>query len=78
MMRSLQLMLVTILAATSATSAQAQPRAAGTPAASRAERSFERLKSLVGTWRGAWSDGRPVGLTYRLSADGRWWSRPGR
>ncbi|HZF43875.1 MAG TPA: hypothetical protein VEZ48_10750 [Sphingomonadaceae bacterium] len=61
---------MTILTATSATSAQAQPRAAGTPAASPAERSFERLKSLVGTWRGAWSDGRPVGLTYRLSAGG--------
>ena len=69
-MRALQLILVTILTAMSATSAQAQLRSAGTPAASLAQRSFERLKSLVGTWRGAWSDGRSVGLTYRLSAGG--------
>lgn len=70
MTRSLRPILATILISTWAMPAQVHPRAAETPAAPLAERSFERLKSLVGTWRGAWSDGRPVGLTYRLSAGG--------
>ena len=31
---------------------------------------FEQLKSLVGEWRGATPAGKPVGVTYRLSAGG--------
>lgn len=31
---------------------------------------FERLKGLVGEWRGRRPDGREVGVTYRLSAGG--------
>lgn len=49
---------------------RAQPLMAVAPVATIADSSFARLKSLVGTWRGVWSDGRPVGLTYRLSAGG--------
>lgn len=49
-----------------ALSAVAPAYAASTPA----ERSFDRLKALVGDWRGTWSDGRAVALNYRLSAGG--------
>lgn len=70
MRRSLQAIVAAILTATALTSAQARPRATEAPGTTPATRSFARLKSLVGAWRGTWSDGRPVGLTYRLSAGG--------
>lgn len=62
--------LATALTLASLSATDAQRRITNTPVAARAEPSFERLKSLVGAWRGTWSDGRPVGLTYRLSAGG--------
>ena len=44
---------------------------------------FERLKSLVGEWRGQRPDGREIGVSYRLSAGGSalvetWTLGPGR
>ena len=49
---------------------RALPPAADSRPATPGATGFERLQSLVGAWRGTWSDGRPVGLTYRLSAGG--------
>lgn len=66
----MQAVLAALLTTASLTSAQAQPRPTEAPGATPATRSFDRLKSLVGAWRGTWSDGRPVGLTYRLTAGG--------
>lgn len=44
---------------------------------------FERLKGLAGAWRGQRSDGRTIGVTYRLTAGGSalvetWALGPGR
>ncbi len=68
--------------------APAQSRAAAgqgaDPASVAAPReTFDRLKGLVGAWRGLRSDGREIGVTYRLTAAGTvlvetWALGPGR
>jgi hypothetical protein len=35
-----------------------------------AQKSFEQLKSLAGNWEGKGSNGQPVEVTYRLTANG--------
>jgi hypothetical protein len=37
---------------------------------SRAQKSFEQLKSLAGEWEGKGSNGQPVEVTYRVTANG--------
>ena len=39
-------------------------------AESRAQKSFEQLKSLAGEWEGKGSNGQPVEVTYRVTANG--------
>jgi hypothetical protein len=39
-------------------------------AASAAQKSFEELKALDGTWEGKTSDGQPVEVDYRLTSNG--------
>ena len=40
-------------------------------AASDAQKSFEQLKGLSGSWEGKASDGKPIQVDYRLTARGR-------
>jgi hypothetical protein len=44
--------------------------AAAALAASDAQKSFEQLKALSGSWEGKASNGKPVQLTYRVTANG--------
>jgi len=44
--------------------------AASAFAESRAQKSFEQLKSLAGEWEGKGSNGQPVEVTYRVTANG--------
>lgn len=37
---------------------------------SEAQRSFERLKTLAGTWQGKMPDGRAVAVSYRVTSNG--------
>ena len=41
-----------------------------TPEEPSGEAAFEQLKGLVGEWHGQGGDGRQIGVTYRLSANG--------
>jgi hypothetical protein len=59
--------LLTALAMVVAVSGAAPGETAQQPAG---EPAFEQLKTLVGEWRGQRPDGRQIGVTYRLSANG--------
>ena len=44
--------------------------AAAALAASDAQKSFEQLKALSGSWEGTASNGKPVQVAYRVTANG--------
>jgi hypothetical protein len=71
-----------LLTALAMTLAVAQAAGEAAPAGAGAA-AFERLKGLVGEWRGRRPDGREIGVAYRLSAGGSvlvetWTLGPGR
>jgi uncharacterized protein with NRDE domain len=44
--------------------------AGGPPESAKSNAGFEKLKSLVGTWKGTTEDGKAVTLTYKLVSNG--------
>jgi hypothetical protein len=79
--KSKRAMLGMALAALACAPAQSQGADPGSVAAPR--ETFDRLKALVGAWRGQRPDGREIGVTYRLTAAGTvlvetWALGPGR